>query len=350
MHFQFTQYQYQTDATNAVCDVFEGQPKQDTIGYIRDKGLWTEGKQETLAIAADDDDLGYRNAPIALPTSGLLENIQRIQRKQGLKVSSSLYRHPLGAVSLDVEMETGTGKTFVYTKTIFELNRRYGWNKFIVVVPSIAIREGVCSSFATTENYFYTAGKDDGKGYRKRLNYFVYDSSKLTQLDYFAQSADIYVMIINMQAFNTSMKEGGRSKESRIIYSERDEFGSRRPIDVISATHQSSSSTNLRRWAAKLRRKASAGSIRCSRCIIQRRIGRSTIWCIRSMRWTPITSDSSNASRSKALNCTTCVGPTDICICRISSSARASHQERESNSRPSQPRCHCEAHAELRRR
>ncbi|RYN13785.1 type III restriction endonuclease [Bifidobacterium animalis subsp. animalis] len=237
MHFQFTQYQYQTDATNAVCDVFEGQPKQDTIGYIRDKGLWTEGKQETLAIAADDDDLGYRNAPIALPTSGLLENIQRIQRKQGLKVSSSLYRHPLGAVSLDVEMETGTGKTFVYTKTIFELNRRYGWNKFIVVVPSIAIREGVCSSFATTENYFYTAGKDDGKGYRKRLNYFVYDSSKLTQLDYFAQSADIYVMIINMQAFNTSMKEGGRSKESRIIYSERDEFGSRRPIDVISATH-----------------------------------------------------------------------------------------------------------------
>ncbi|MFR0587890.1 DEAD/DEAH box helicase family protein [Bifidobacterium pseudolongum] len=237
MHFKFAQYQYQTDATNAVCDVFEGQPRQEEAGYVRDPGRWVKGVQGTLAVAAEDDGLGYRNAPIALPTSGLLENIQRIQKKQALKVSPSLYRHPLGAVSLDVEMETGTGKTFVYTKTIFELNRRYGWNKFIVVVPSIAIREGVYSSFETTSDYFYMSGKDGHDGYEKQLKYFVYSSSNLTQLDTFAQSPDINVMIINMQAFNTSMKEGGRSKESRIIYSERDEFGSRRPIDVISATH-----------------------------------------------------------------------------------------------------------------
>lgn len=237
MHFKFAQYQYQTDATNAVCDVFEGQPRQEEAGYVRDPGRWVKGVQGTLAVAAEDDGLGYRNAPIALPTSGLLENIQRIQKKQALKVSPSLYRHPLGAVSLDVEMETGTGKTFVYTKTIFELNRRYGWNKFIVVVPSIAIREGVYSSFETTSDYFYMSGKDGHDGYKKQLKYFVYSSSNLTQLDTFAQSPDINVMIINMQAFNTSMKEGGRSKESRIIYSERDEFGSRRPIDVISATH-----------------------------------------------------------------------------------------------------------------
>lgn len=237
MHFKFAQYQYQTDATNAVCDVFEGQPRLEETGYVRDPGCWSNGAQDTLAVAAEDDGLGYRNAPIALPTSGLLENIQRIQKKQALKVSPSLYRHPLGAVSLDVEMETGTGKTFVYTKTIFELNRRYGWNKFIVVVPSIAIREGVYSSFETTSDYFYMSGKDGHDGYEKQLKYFVYSSSNLTQLDTFAQSPDINVMIINMQAFNTSMKEGGRSKESRIIYSERDEFGSRRPIDVISATH-----------------------------------------------------------------------------------------------------------------
>lgn len=237
MHFKFAQYQYQTDATNAVCDVFEGQPRQEEAGYVRDPGRWVKGAQGTLAVAAEDDGLGYRNAPIELPTSVLLENIQRIQKQQALKVSPSLYRYPLGAASLDVEMETGTGKTFVYTKTIFELNRRYGWNKFIVVVPSIAIREGVYSSFATTSDYFYMSGKDGHEGYGKHLNYFVYSSSNLTQLDAFAQSPDINVMIINMQAFNTSMKEGGRSKESRIIYSERDEFGSRRPIDVISATH-----------------------------------------------------------------------------------------------------------------
>ncbi|PKU91456.1 restriction endonuclease [Bifidobacterium pseudolongum subsp. globosum] len=237
MHFQFAQYQYQTDATNAVCDVFDGQSKQEETSYIRDQGHWTRGDQSTLTVAAKDDGFGYRNAPIELPPSVLLENMQRIQKKQALKVSPSLYRHPLGAVSLDVEMETGTGKTFVYTKTIFELNRRYGWNKFIVVVPSIAIREGVYSSFETTSDYFYMSGKDGHEGYKKQLKYFVYSSSNLTQLDTFAQSPDISVMIINMQAFNTSMKEGGRSKESRIIYSERDEFGSRRRIDVISATH-----------------------------------------------------------------------------------------------------------------
>lgn len=238
MQFKFSQYQYQSDATNAVCDVFGGQPKHDGMSFIRDLGWWGAPTQGVLsADVEDDENLGYRNAPVELAPTTLLDNIRRIQRAHDLTESQRLCDKPLGAVSLDVEMETGTGKTFVYTKTIFELNRRYGWSKFIVVVPSIAIREGVCSSFATTENYFYTSGRDDGEGYGKRLKYFVYDSSNLTQLDEFAQSSDINVMIINMQAFNTSMKEGGRSKESRIIYSERDEFGSRRPIDVISATH-----------------------------------------------------------------------------------------------------------------
>lgn len=133
-----------------------------------------------------------------------------------------------GAVSLDIEMETGTGKTYVYIKTMYELNRLYGWTKFIVVVPSIAIREGVAKSFEVTSQHFF-------EEYGKSIHFFVYNSSRLNEIDSYSQSPDINVMIINMQAFNTSMKEGNSSKEARIMYSERDEFGSRRPIDVLAA-------------------------------------------------------------------------------------------------------------------
>ena len=136
----------------------------------------------------------------------------------------------LGACSLDIEMETGTGKTYVYIKTMYELNKRYGWTKFIVVVPSIAIREGVKKSFEITQDHFM-------EQYGKKIRFFVYNSSNLNQLDSFSSNAGINVMIINMQAFNTSMKEGGKSKEARIIYDKRDEFGSRRPIDVIKANN-----------------------------------------------------------------------------------------------------------------
>lgn len=125
-------------------------------------------------------------------------------------------------------METGTGKTYVYIKTIFELNKRYGWSKFIVVVPSIAIREGIKKSFEITTDHFM-------EYYGKKARFFVYNSSNLNQLDNFSSSSGINVMIINTQAFASSLKEDGRSKESRIIYSKRDEFGSRRPIDVIKA-------------------------------------------------------------------------------------------------------------------
>ena len=253
MKFEFSQYQYQTDAANAVCDVFEGQPKVEDVSYIRDVGVRrpvfhsvATMEQGTLdapglrpehsqGMLDDDDDTGYRNADLELTHEQLLANVQNIQDRQDLVPSEHLFANPLGAVSLDVEMETGTGKTFVYTKTMFELNRRYGWSKFIIVVPSIAIREGVAKSLELTADYFYTSGRDGNEGYGKKLNWFVYNSSNLNELDSFAQSSDISVMVINMQAFNASMKEGGRSKESRIIFSERDEFGSRRPIDVISA-------------------------------------------------------------------------------------------------------------------
>lgn len=136
----------------------------------------------------------------------------------------------MGACSLDVEMETGTGKTYVYIKTMFELNKCYGWSKFIVVVPSIAIREGVKKSFEITQDHFM-------EQYGKKARFFVYNSSNLNRLDAFSSNAGINVMIINMQAFNTSLKEDGRSKEARIIYGKRDEFNTRRPIDIIKANH-----------------------------------------------------------------------------------------------------------------
>lgn len=136
----------------------------------------------------------------------------------------------VGAVNLDIEMETGTGKTYVYIKTMFELNKQYGWSKFIIVVPSIAIREGVAKSFKMLEEHFM-------EHYAKKARWFIYNSSNLQQLDSFASDSGLSVMIINTQAFAASMKEGGKSKESRIIYSKRDEFGSRRPIDVIAANH-----------------------------------------------------------------------------------------------------------------
>lgn len=110
------------------------------------------------------------------------------------------------------------------------MNKRYGWSKFIVVVPSIAIREGVAKSFGMLEDHFM-------EYYGKKARWFIYNSANLQQLDSFSSDAGLNVMIINTQAFAASMKEGGRSKESRIIYSQRDEFGSRRPIDVIAANH-----------------------------------------------------------------------------------------------------------------
>ena len=173
--------------------------------------------------------MGYRNADVELNASQLLENIHHQQVQNDIPLSKSLTAtNGLGACSLDVEMETGTGKTYVYIKTMFEMHKRFGWSKFIVVVPSIAIREGVYKSFTMLEEHFMEL-------YGKKARYFIYNSGNLTQIDSFSSDASINVMIINVQAFNTSFKEGAANKEARIIYSKRDDFQSRRPIDVIAA-------------------------------------------------------------------------------------------------------------------
>ena len=221
MKFKFKIQQYQTDAVERTVDVFAGQPSVDSLAYRRDLG------KRAATLYDDELEMGYRNSEVQLTSSQLLENIHKAQAAGDIKLSSCL-APSIGACSLDIEMETGTGKTYVYIKTMFELNKRYGWSKFIVVVPSIAIREGVGKSFAMLEDHFM-------EHYGKKARWFIYDSSRLKSLDDFSSDAGINVMIINTQAFAASLKEGAKNKESRIIYSKRDDFASRRPIDVIAA-------------------------------------------------------------------------------------------------------------------
>lgn len=234
MKFKFKTQKYQTDAVNAVVNVFDGQPFSSLSTYTRDLGEYIKQKEpQQMSLFADDGeknwndddvDTGYANSPIRIMPDRLLNNIKSIQSLSNIRESNSLV-DDIGAVSLDVEMETGTGKTYVYIKTMYELNKKYGWSKFIVVVPSIAIREGVKKSFDITQDHFY-------EQYGKKIRYFIYKSDNLGKIDEFSSSNAIHVMIINIQAFNRAFKEGGKG-DSLIIYSRRDDFQGRRPIDVI---------------------------------------------------------------------------------------------------------------------
>ena len=217
MKLKFKQQAYQTDAVRSVVDCFAGQPKRRGFKYAVDPGRAAAGSSLTLACFEGD---GFANDRIALSPAQLLENLQGVQRRQNLAVSPELKKTSVCDVNLDVEMETGTGKTYCYIKTMFELNRDYGWCKFIVVVPSIAIREGVLKSFEIMAEHFL-------EQYGKRIRYFVYNSKQLHNLESFSSDAGINVMIINVQAFNA------RGEDARRIYLELDDFQSRRPIDVI---------------------------------------------------------------------------------------------------------------------
>ncbi|NBI68111.1 restriction endonuclease subunit R [Pseudoflavonifractor sp. 60] len=220
MKFKFTIQPYQTEAVDSVVNVFAGQPFNDRFTYRRDVA---EVKRTAESWLQTEEELymGFANAKVQLTAQQLLENVRKIQARNNIKLSDKLTGN-LGGCSLDVEMETGTGKTYVYIKTMFELNKRYGWSKFIVVVPSIAIREGVHKSFGTMQDHFM-------EHYGKKARFFIYDSKNLAEIDNFSQSSDINVMIINIQAFNA------RGKDARKIRTELDDFGSRRPIDVIKA-------------------------------------------------------------------------------------------------------------------
>lgn len=217
MKLRFKHQKFQADAARAVVDVFAGQPYL-TPSYMMDKG---EGYyQQTLT--EEEDFTGWCNQKIVpeLNDRVILEHINTIQKASQIKPSKTLE----GRYNLTIEMETGVGKTYTYIKTMYELNRAYGWSKFIVVVPSIAIREGVYKSFQITQDHF-------AEEYGKKVRFFIYNSSQLSEIDRFASDNSINVMIINSQAFNS------KGKDARRIYTKPDEFRSRRPIDVIAKTN-----------------------------------------------------------------------------------------------------------------
>ena len=216
MKLQFKHQKFQADAAKAVVDVFAGQPYL-TPSYMMDRG---SGYQQ--AITDELDFTGWSNQKIVpeLNDRFILEHVQKIQRSNQIQPSDKLE----GRYNLSIEMETGVGKTYTYIKTMYELNKRYGWSKFIVVVPSVAIREGVYKTFQVTQEHF-------AEEYGKKIRFFIYNSKQLTEIDRFASDNSINVMIINSQAFNA------KGKDARRIYMKLDEFRSRRPIDIIAKTN-----------------------------------------------------------------------------------------------------------------
>lgn len=229
MKLKFKNQEYQTEAVEDVVDCFEGQLKSD--------GLY-HGGASSERIDMDEHWGRFRNAKVEITHSQILKNINGVQRRRGLTISKSLddfvtpnpndlsgYKETakeIAPIHLDIEMETGTGKTYCYIKTIFEMHQRYGWSKFIVVVPSIAIREGVLKSFEITADHF-------AETYKERARYFGYDSKRLHELEAFSSDRKICVMVVNTQAFSS------KSKDNRRIHAVLDEFQSRKPIDIISA-------------------------------------------------------------------------------------------------------------------
>jgi type III restriction enzyme len=218
MKLKFKIQQYQTNAVQSVVDCFQGQVSGGLNKYTVDPGNAAKGKH--IGSTLEDD--GFKNADLQLTEQQLLSNIQLVQRRQNLPQSPALVTSKVCKINLDVEMETGTGKTYCYIKTIFELNKLYGWSKFIIVVPSIAIREGVYKSLEITADHFLET-------YHKKAQFFIYNSKQLHNIENFSTDASINVMVINMQAF------GATGKDNRKIYEEIDSFQSRKPIDVISA-------------------------------------------------------------------------------------------------------------------
>lgn len=239
--FQYKIQGYQTDAVMATVDLFTNQVKQDDTTYLRDLGKKKKALQTAVELRSADEvemeNIGHRNAELTLTDAQLLDNLHRSQDKFDIPQIDRLVKE--GEVpSFDIEMETGTGKTYVYIKTMFELYKKYGWCKFIVVVPSIAIREGVNESFKNLEDHFMEL-------YKEKARFFIYDSKNLHKIDDFSSDSHVNVMIINSQAFAKINKDkqdlqgldSGKTKvkSDLIIYSKRDDFQSRRPIDVIAA-------------------------------------------------------------------------------------------------------------------
>ncbi len=234
MKLQFKEQDFQVQAVKAIVDCFAGQPlKTNRFTLERSKELMRKAKlaatTDVLTLSFETDvmeEIGYRNSPIQIPESHVLKNIQQVQKNNDLHESQNIER-PKGinlGYNLTIEMETGTGKTYTYIRTMYELHKNFGWSKFIVIVPSIAIREGVFKSFEVTQDHFQEL-------YGHKINPFIYNSGRPQDIENFASDSRISVMIINTQAFNA------RGADARRIYQELDQFGTRKPIEIIAQTN-----------------------------------------------------------------------------------------------------------------
>lgn len=233
MKLQFKQQDFQIEAVQAVVNCFERQPlKTNRFTLERSKELIKKAKLAALGtqtLGYDTDileDIGYRNSPVQLSDNQMLQNINAVQQNNNLLLSAQIER-PAGVnlgFNLTIEMETGTGKTYTYIRTMYELHKHYGWSKFIVIVPSIAIREGVFSAFNITRDHFQEL-------YGHKINPFIYNSGRPQDIENFASDSRISVIIINTQAF------AARGENARRIRMELDQFGTRRPIDIIAQTN-----------------------------------------------------------------------------------------------------------------
>lgn len=221
MKLKFIDQPYQTDAVNAICDIFEGCEIKDS--------LFTIEVNQKNELDLDGEGVSYfvgHSNKLSIDDFTMLKNVQEIQSKNDIKMSNDLQKK-----NFTIEMETGTGKTYVYTKTILELNKRYGFTKFIIVVPSIAIKEGVNSSLKATKEHFME--KYDNVVY----NYFTYDSNHLERIRDFSTSTNIEIMIINIDAFRKSFNNPDEESKANLIHRSNDKLNGNKPIDLIASTN-----------------------------------------------------------------------------------------------------------------
>ena len=220
MKIQFeSQLEYQNHAINSIVNIFEGQE-------ICQSNFTVTGINDNLLTYQNDLGIGNR---LELLDDEILSNVQQIQLKNGLPQTKGV--KDIKTMDFSVEMETGTGKTYVYLKTIFEMNKKFGFTKFIIVVPSIAIKEGTNKTLEITNEHF--KGLFDNVNY----DYFVYDSSNLEQVRDFATSTDIRIMIINIDAFKKSFTDPTKDNKANLIHRTNDRLNGMKPIDFIASTN-----------------------------------------------------------------------------------------------------------------
>ena len=213
---------YQNEAIKSVVDIFKGQtPMTSNFTVLTGKSL----NDEQLQMGVVQSSTGIGNK-LDIIGDDILNNIQDIQMRNNLPRSEKLE-----GMNFTVEMETGTGKTYVYLKTIYQLNKQYGFKKFVIVVPSVAIREGVDKSLQIPKAHF------NGLYDNANVEYFVYDSSKLEQVRNFATSNAIEIMIINIDAFRKGFEDPEKEDKANIIHRKQDKLNGQRPIDLIKETN-----------------------------------------------------------------------------------------------------------------